>query len=288
MHFEWSMLILIRNRYYDHPPVDLGIAGRTAIVTGASRGIGAAVARALVGEGVNVVVSARGKDGVDKAADDLRSVPGAHVVGVAGDVCDRSVTAALIDAAARVSLTGGADIVVNNAGSDAGHLPIDRLEDDDWEAAYRLNVVSAVRLARAALPHMRRQGWGRIVNVSSYTARVPEPFCGPYAAAKAAMVNVTRNLSRSYASEGILSNCVLPGLTETEGVIAGFEEVAAATGRSTRDLLDRMTERAPIDVGRMGTAAEVAAAIVFLCSEKASWITGVALPVDGGTIRSAP
>ena len=282
------MLILIPNRYYDHPPVDLGIAGRTAIVTGASRGIGAAVAKSLVSEGVNVVVAARGRDGVDKLADDLRAVSGAHVVGVAGDVCEPSVTAALLDAAARVSLTGGADIVVNNAGSDAGHLPIDRLQDDDWEAAYRLNVVSAVRLTRAALPHMRRQGWGRIVNVSSYTARVPEPFCGPYAAAKAAMVNVTRNLSRSYASEGILSNCVLPGLTETEGVIAGFEEVAAATGRSTRDLLDRMTERAPIDVGRMGAAAEVAAAIVFLCSEKASWITGVALPVDGGTIRSAP
>lgn len=268
--------------------VDLGIAGRTAIVTGASRGIGAAVARSLVAEGVNVVISARGADGVDQLVSELRSASASHVEGVAGDVCDADTTTALIGAASRLSLTGGADILVNNAGSDAGHLPIDRLADEDWEGAYRSNVVSAVRLATAALPHMRRQGWGRIVNVSSYTARVPEPFCGPYAAAKAALVNVTRNLSRSYAGEGVLANCVLPGLTETEGVISGFEKVSAAIGRSTRDLLDRMIDRAPIDVGRMGRSEEVAAAIVFLCSEPASWITGVALPVDGGTIRSAP
>lgn len=268
--------------------MDLAIAGRTAIVTGASRGIGAAVARVLAGEGVNVVVSARGAEGVESLVGDLRASSSAHVVGVAGDVCDADTTTALIEAASKLSLTGGADIVVNNAGSDAGHLPMDRLGDDDWESAYRANVVSAVRLAVAAVPHMRRQGWGRIVNVSSYTARVPEPFCAPYAAAKAALVNVTRNLSRSYAAEGVLANCVLPGLTETEGVIAGFEQVSAATGRSSRDLLERMVERAPIDVGRMGTSAEVAAVIAFLCSEQASWITGVALPVDGGTIRSAP
>ena len=268
--------------------MDLAIAGRTAIVTGASRGIGAAAARFLAAEGVNVVVSARGQDGVERLVGELSATTASHVVGVAGDVCEAGTTSALVEAASKLSLTGGPDIVVNNAGSDAGHLPIDRLGDDDWESAYRANVVSAVRLTTAALPHMRRQGWGRIVNVSSYTARVPEPFCAPYAAAKAALVNVTRNLSRSYASEGVLANCVLPGLTETEGVIAGFEQVSAATGKPTRDLLERMVERAPIDVGRMGTAAEVAAVIVFLCSEPASWVTGVALPVDGGTIRSAP
>ena len=102
--------------------------------------------------------------------------------------------------------------------------------------------MSAVRLTVAALPHMRAQRWGRVVNVASYTARVPEPFCGPYAAAKAALVNVTRNLSRAYGADGVCANCVLPGLTETEGVRTGFEEAAAATGRSHEELLARMLD----------------------------------------------
>lgn len=266
--------------------MDLGIAGRTAIVTGASRGIGASVAKMLAAEGVNLVVSARGREGLTALEAGVRSVTGApRLRCVAGDVCDEATTTAIVAAAAEM---GGADIVVNNAGSEAGHRPIDALTDGDWETAYRINVVSAMRLTSAVLPHMRRQRWGRIVNVASYTARVPEPFCAPYAAAKAALMNATRNLSRTYAAEGVLSNCVLPGLTETDGVVAGFEAVAAATGRSREDLLERMVQRAPIDAGRMGAAGEVAAAIVFLCSEQASWITGAALPVDGGTIRSAP
>ena len=282
------MLILMRDRYYDPSAVDLGIAGRTAIVTGASRGIGAAVARALVAEGVNVVVSARGAEGVASVERELRDAAGgrSEVIGVVGDASDPATTAALIEAAGIAG--GGADIVVNNAGSESGHLPIDRLGDEDWESAYRANVVGAVRLATAALAHMRERRWGRIVNVASYTARVPEPFCGPYAAAKAALVNITRNFSRTYAAEGVLTNCVLPGLTETEGVVAGFDAVTAATGRPADELVARMLERAPIDAARMGTSAEVAAGIVFLCSEQASWITGVALPIDGGTIRSAP
>ena len=102
------------------------------------------------------------------------------------------------------------------------------------------------------------------------------------------MVNVTRNLSRAYGSEGICANCVLPGLTYTEGVASVFEDAMAATGRSEETLVESMLRRAPIDVGRMGTATEVAAAIIFLCSERASWISGVVLPIDGGTIRSAP
>jgi len=243
----------------------------------------------LAAEGVNLVVSARGYEGLSSLEADIRAAhPGIELRCVAGDVCDLATTEALVSAASGVSASHGADIVVNNAGSDAGHLPIDRLTDDDWERAYRINVVSAVRLTTAALANMRQQRWGRIVNMASYTARVPEPFCAPYAAAKAALVNVTRNLSRSYASEGVLANCVLPGLTRTEGIVASFEAASSATGRSTEDLLERMVERAPIDAGRVGTAGEVAAAIAFLCSEQAAWITGVALPVDGGTIRSAP
>ena len=265
--------------------MDFGIAGRLAVITGASRGIGRAVAGALAAEGASVVLSARNAADLDRAVSELQS-SGAAAVGVVGDVCDPSTTDAIVAAAAGSSR--GVDILVNNAGGDSGHLPMDALTDDDWEAAYRLNVVSAVRMTRAALPHMRAQRWGRVVNVSSYTARVPEPFCAPYAAAKAALVNVTRNLSRSYGGDGVCANCVLPGLTDTEGTRTGFEEAVAATGRPNDELVARMLARAPIDANRLGTSDEVAAAIAFLCSEQAAWITGVTLPVDGGTIRSAP
>ena len=264
--------------------MDLGIAGRVAVVTGASRGIGRAVAEILAREGVHLVISSRGPDALAAAADDLNRL-GTKVDTVAGDVVDVAVTDSII--ATALDRHGRVDILVNNAGGESGHLPIDRLTDNDWENAYRLYVVSPMRLTVAALTSMRAQRWGRIVNISSYTARVPEPFCAPYAAAKAAIVNATRNLSRSFGSEGITANCVLPGLTDTEGVRSGFDDAAAATGRSNEELVARMLQRAPIDSGRLGTSDEVAAAIAFLCSEQAAWITGAAINVDGGTVRSA-
>jgi len=265
--------------------VDFGIAGRVAVVTGGSRGIGRAVAELLAAEGVSLVLSARSADPLDEAVAALRAT-GADVLGVAGDVRDAETTAAIVDAANKAH--GGVHILVNNAGGGGGHLRIDQLSDEDWEDAFKVNVVSAMRLTVAALPYMVSEGWGRIVNVASYTARVPEPFCAPYAAAKAALVNVTRNLSRSYAVDGVCANCVLPGLTDTDGVRAGFDAASAASGRSPDQLLARMLERAPIDAGRLGASAEVAAAITFLCSEQAAWITGAALAVDGGTVRSTP
>lgn len=261
--------------------MELGIEGRVAVVTGASRGIGRAAAAALGSAGCRLVLSARDGERLAAAATAL----GGDVITVAGDVADPAVTEAIATAA--LDAYGRVDIVVNNAGGDAGHRPIDRLVDHDWEDAYRLYVVAAMRLTVAVLPSMRAQRWGRIVNVSSNTARVPEPFCAPYAAAKAALVNATRNLSRTYASEGVTANSVLPGLTDTDGVRRGFDQAATVTGRPRDELVDKMLERAPIDAGRLGTPDEVAAAIAFLCSQGAAWITGAALTVDGGTVRSA-
>jgi 3-oxoacyl-[acyl-carrier protein] reductase len=265
--------------------MDLGIEGRVAVVTGASRGIGRAVAETLAREGVALVLSARGAPDLERTTAELAAT-GAEVVGVPSDALDPAATTAL--AAAALDHHGRVDIIVNNAGGDSGRLSFHDLDDEAWERAYRLNVLSAVRLTRALLPGMRERGWGRIVNVSSYTARVPEPFCGPYAAAKAALLNLTRTLSRTYGAEGIVTNCVMPGLTRTDGVDAGFADAVAATGRSEQDLIDAMLRRAPIDVGRLGEASEVAAAIAFLCSEQAAWISGTGLLVDGGTVRSVP
>jgi 3-oxoacyl-[acyl-carrier protein] reductase len=262
--------------------MDLGLSGRVAVVTGASQGIGLATARLLAADGAALVLCARDGDRLKAAAGELER-DGARVIPVPGDVLDPALPGTLVTAAE----LGDIGILVNNAGGESGRLGFEQLADADWEAAYRLNVVAAVRLIRAVLPGMRDRKWGRIVNVASYTALVPEPFCLPYSAAKAALVSVTRGLARTVSADGVLVNSVLPGLTATDGVAEGFAEAVAATGRSRDDLLAAMLRRAPIDVGRMGEPAEVAAMIVFLASEQASWMTGGAYAVDGGTVRSA-
>jgi 3-oxoacyl-[acyl-carrier protein] reductase len=265
--------------------VDLGLRDRVAIVTGASRGIGAATARMLAADGAAVVLCARDEVQLNSAVAELRT-EGAAAIGIAGDVVDVATTAQIVETA--LAAFGRIDILVNNAGGESGRLGFDDLSDADWERSYLLNVVAPTRLIRAVLPSMRQLGWGRVINVASYTARVPEPFCLPYSAAKAAIVSLTRGLSRTCATEGILVNSVLPGLTATDGVVERFAEAAAESGRSTDDLLTAMLRRAPIDAGRMGTPDEVAALIVFLASAQASWISGSAFSVDGGTVRSAP
>src|SRR5262249_30023002 len=160
-----------------------------------------------------------------------------RVAGVPGDVLDPELPGRLAGAAAGFGHVG---ILVNNAGGESGHLGFDKLTDADWEATYHLNVVAPVRLIRAVPPRMRERRWGRIVHAASYTARVPEPFCLPYAAAKAALVNLTRGLARTAAADGVLVNSVLPGLTETDGVTRGFAAAVEATGRTRDELMAAM------------------------------------------------
>ena len=133
---------------------------------------------------------------------------------------------------------------------------------------------------------MLEQGWGRIVHLSSTYGIEPGPLFGPYSASKAALLNYSKNLSRAYSAQGVLSNCVLPGVTITEKVAERAESAAEAQGATPDAVMAKMMERDPVAIGRFGEPAEVAAAIVFLASEAASWITGAALAVDGGTLRS--
>jgi NAD(P)-dependent dehydrogenase (short-subunit alcohol dehydrogenase family) len=264
--------------------MDLGIRGRVAIVTGASKGIGRATADALSEEGAAVLLSARGPDALAEAVEDLRS-RGRDVAGCVADVSDPGSAALLRDQA--VQQWGHVDIVVNNAGG--GPYASDHVTDFDatvWEEIFRLNVTSAMRLTLACVGGMAERGWGRVVNVASTAGRDPDARFASYGACKAALLHATRTTALAYARQGVLVNAVLPGLTRSEGVLSGYADAAAASGRSVEEIEIRMMDKQPIAMGRTGEPAEVAGAIAFLCSEQASWMTGVLLPVDGLTIKA--
>jgi NAD(P)-dependent dehydrogenase (short-subunit alcohol dehydrogenase family) len=263
--------------------VELGIDGRVAIVTGGSKGIGAATARGLAAEGVRLVLGARDRAALDALVDDIERA-GGEAVGVEADVIDRTSSTRLRQAA--IDTYGKVDIVVNNAGG--GGSPLAEFDEDEWHDVYTKNVTSAMRLAHECLPMLRAQGWGRIVNVASTSARHCDPRFGPYGAAKAALLHVSRNLALAYSRDGVLTNCVLPGLTRTDGVLERYDAVAGTTGRTAEDIEGRMLARQPIAMGRAGEPREVAAVIVFLCSELASWMTGSLVSVDGGTLTDVP
>ena len=267
-------------------PVELGIAGKVAIVTGASKGIGRATAAALGAEGARILLSARGAAALEEAVADLRA-RGVDAAGQVADALAPGAAGALRDAA--LERWGRIDIVVNNAGG--GPAGTDRVKDFDeeaWVETFRLNVTSAMALTLACVADMAGRRWGRVVNVASSAGRDPDARFAAYGAAKAALLHATRTASLAYAREGVLVNAVLPGLTRTEGVLSGYEEAAAATRRTPEEVEARMMQLQPIAMGRTGRPEEVAGAIAFLCSEQASWMTGVLLTVDGGTVKALP
>jgi 3-oxoacyl-[acyl-carrier protein] reductase len=180
---------------------------------------------------------------------------------------------------------GSVDILVNNAGK--GHSkPLADLDDDDWHASFELNLMSAVRFARGCVPAMRAQGWGRIVNIASRVGREPDPYFAPYAATKAALINFSKNLANAYSSDGVLTNCIVPGLIRGEAVEAAAQQSAAATGKSVDEVYAATLRKRPIPAGRLGEPADVAGLVAFLASDHASWITGACFDVDGGIVRA--
>lgn len=264
--------------------MDLGLTSRVVIVTGASAGIGRATAEILVDEGAKVVLVARGADKLEALAESLRA-RGGEVLTVVADVSDVASSELIRDAA--LAAFGRIDGVVNAAGVSTGEHLRD-FSDESWANAYQVNTLSAIRLSMTCIPSMRERGWGRIVTIASTAGRDPDPRFASYGAAKAALMHATRAMSRSFAKYGITSNSVLPGLTLSESVVSGYEAAAKHMGVSAADVEKRMLELQPIAMGRTGDPAEVAKMVVFLCSEASSWTTGVAVPVDGGTIRDLP
>jgi 3-oxoacyl-[acyl-carrier protein] reductase len=257
--------------------MDLGLAGRACVVTGASSGIGFEVARQLRAEGAGVLLVARGEERLGEAA---RRIDGDHL---ALDITDPDAGERMLGAA-RERL-GGVDVLVNNAGT-ARWRDLFDVPDEDWRAQYELNVMAPLRAMKAFAPALAERGWGRIVNVCSTAAKRPSASMPEYSVAKAAELSLSRLFADRYAAAGVLVNAVCPGAVESEMWMEPgglLDQSAAASGATSRDeALAAAGSKRPI--GRLAGVEEIAAAIVFLCSERASYVAGSAWSVDGGAV----
>ncbi|TMB19411.1 MAG: glucose 1-dehydrogenase [Deltaproteobacteria bacterium] len=262
----------------------MDLAGRIALVTGASRGIGRAIALELAEAGADLVINARGSAALDAVAAEIRA-RGRDVEAVPADVATEAGAPLVVERT--IARFGRVDVLVNNAGKGSPKRLLD-LTEEDWHASFELNFMSAVRLSLACVPLMRARGGGRIVNISSRVGRQPDPYFAPYAAAKAALINFTKSLANAFSKDGVLANCVVPGLVRTEAVLEAARKSAEATGKTVEEVLAETLRARPIPAGRMGEPADVAGLVVFLASPRASWITGATFTVDGGIVPTVP
>jgi 3-oxoacyl-[acyl-carrier protein] reductase len=253
--------------------MDLGLAGRRALVTGASKGIGLAIADALAGEGCDVAICARGRDALEQAEARLRAHRRKTLM-LACDVADAESIASTLSAAQQG--LGGVDILVNNAGGDVDITGLEEVPMEVWNHAIQINVLAALRFTLGVLPGMREGGWGRVVTITSTLGRQGggTPW---YNVAKTAQTALMKNLARrkDLVRAGITFNCVAPGPIATPDSIWGKRE------REDAEALRRLADdRFPL--GRVGRPVEVAHAVAFICSARATYVNGATLAVDGG------
>jgi 3-oxoacyl-[acyl-carrier protein] reductase len=249
--------------------VDLGLNGQVALITGASRGIGRAIALTLASEGCDVALIARGADALSDTARDVSAL-GTRAMPIVADITSSDDVARMV--AGTVETLGRVDILINNAG---GSAPDD---DEGWQHAFSVNIEAAARATRAVVPHMRAQGGGCILHVASIWGR--EAGGGiPYNAMKAAMISHAKNSALALASDNIRVNSVAPGSIYFSGGSWGRRVEEDPEGMNT-------FVRENIAMGRFGTPEEVASVVAFICSPRASWVTGACINIDGGQTKS--
>jgi 3-oxoacyl-[acyl-carrier protein] reductase len=261
--------------------VDLGLRGKVALVAASSKGLGRAVAEELAAEGAHLVICARGRETLEQTAESIRQTTGVTVVTVAADVSNTADAARVAKAA--FDQLGRVDILVTNSGGPPSG-PFEKLTPEMWNAATGLLLKSAVELTRAVLPGMKERRWGRILNVTSIAAKQPIEGLMLSNSLRAAVIGFARTLANEVAPFNVTVNNLLPGYTRTDRVQELARAAGGKAGESNTDIVAKWEKEIPM--GRLGEPRELAALAAFLASERASYITGSSIAVDGGWIRS--
>ena len=260
--------------------MDLGIKDKVAIVCASSKGLGKAVALGLAREGVKLTLCARGKGDLDKTADEIASETGADVLAIECDVSKTADIKKVVDET--VKKYKRIDILVNNAGGPPTGTFLD-FSLDDWQKAIELNLLSTITFSREALPFMKEQKWGRIINITSVAVKQPIDGLILSNTARAGVIGLAKTLSNEFGPYNITVNNVCPGRILTDRITHLASEKAKREGTSVEDALTAMETDVPLR--RIGRPEELASLVVFLASEKASYITGTTIQVDGGLTK---
>jgi 3-oxoacyl-[acyl-carrier protein] reductase len=262
--------------------MELGLKGKVALVAASSKGLGRACAEALAQEGAKVTICARDEEALNKTKSEIAAATGAEILAVPADMSRAADIEYVIQRT--VDRLGGLQILITNAGGPpAGYFP--DFNDEQWQAAVNLTLMSSVRLIRAAIPHLRQAGWGRIVNITSMTVKEPVENQILSNSIRAAVHGMAKTLAGQLAQEGITINNVMPGFIQTDR----FNQLATISAEKLNKTIEEIVADIgrPVPAGRLGQPQEVAALVAFLASEQAGYITGVSIPVDGGKIAAA-
>jgi len=270
--------------------MDLKIEGKTALITGGDSGLGIETAKFLVREGVNVILSDKeDNEGLKNAVKQVEKdcEQGAKVKAIAADISNNDEVLKLAEKIDKEF--GGAHIIYHSAGARGAADDFLKLTDEDWMKTIEVDLMGAVRVARAFIPQMQKLKWGRMILVSSENAFQPYVEESPYNACKAGIINLSKCLSRAYSKENILFNCISPAYIETPMTDAMMEELAEERDCTVEEAVDWFVKnkRPHIAMERRGKPEEVASVVAFLCSEHASFINGTNIRIDGGAVESA-